>query len=199
MHLDLHPPPPGPDRGPRHWRTTHRGRPAHGLLLAPYGSGTTTWLTHIAHAARAARMRLWHADPTFLDPALDRACDWASEHPAQVLRAALALPRHPVPTLVLLDHAHHATETDLADWERLALHGPGRGVGLVAATPTLARAGVGSALLRDALTAVQYAVLGELDEHGSADAARDLPACPAHPGGGVYVNTAAAGAAARAA
>lgn len=169
-----------------HWQVHNGGRPAHGLIVAPYESGTTTLLARIAHTARAAGMRTWHADPLCLDPVMDQACDWASEDPDHVVEAALARP-HTVPTLVLVDHAHHALTGRLADWEHLAQHGPERGIALVAATPTLTWCGVGSALLRDALARSQYTVLGDLGPHGRADAARVLPDCPPHPGGGVYV------------
>ncbi|KOX11839.1 hypothetical protein [Nocardiopsis sp. NRRL B-16309] len=182
----------------QHWQVQRDGRPAHGLILAPYESGTTTLLARIARAATAAGMRTWHADPLALDPVMAQACDWASEHPGQVVDAALAR-SHPVPTLLLVDHAHHAVEDRLADWERLAERGPGRGIALVAATPTLTHSGLGSALLRDELAQSQYAVLGDLGVHGRADAARALPDCPDHPGGGVYVRPARTPAPARAA
>ncbi|RKR98974.1 hypothetical protein DFP74_6695 [Nocardiopsis sp. Huas11] len=151
--------------------TDESGRPQHGVVVGPAGSGGTTALVRLSAAAQAAPVEvytvavdLYYAD--YLDPAWGELLPYEWWTTKDALRGGLSwaggADADPAePHMVLLVDGDRALRTDPAGWERLLERAERLRASVVVRVTSLDAAHLGSAKVREHLLgAGQYLALG---------------------------------------
>ena len=192
------------DGAPVSWRLTDtEGRPQHGLIVGPMGSGGTTALARLCRAARGVDADIHPAvvdldhGPDYYDPAWKRTLPGAwCKTDTELVRELGEAHEHADDVvdglILLLVDGDRALRTDPAGWERLLQAADRLHVAVVARVHSVDADHLGSAALREGLLACgQYLALGRPMGTAQSLAQTLLPgyAVPAgrqKPGRGVY-------------